>query len=83
VTLGDLEVFQIFKWLLTDAERKQLATWVTNAMKNTFKQSKPPSAAAAAATASASSSTRWSSKGKNAAGAGSSDDKANVMKLFG
>jgi hypothetical protein len=82
VTLGDLEVFQIFKWLLTDAERKQLATWVTNAMKNTFKQSKPPSAAAAAA-ASASSSTRWSSKGKNAAGAGSSDDKANVMKLFG
>ena len=81
VVLGDLEVFQVYKWLLTDEEQKQLAAWVSNALKNMKKEGQGAAAASAAAAARASSSSKQSLA--NSGGGGGSDDKASVMKLFG
>ena len=68
VTLADLDDFMVYKWLLKDAQRKVLSTWV----KGVFaRPGAKPAASASAASSSADSSATKAKKSQAAASSAS------------
>ena len=73
VTLADLDDFMVYKWLLKDAQRKVLSTWV----KGVF--ARPGAKPAASASAASSSADSSATKAKKSQAAASS---ASLMAFF-